>query len=1003
MRLVYLTADPEDASLLHAELVREGLDARVEPYAAARDVLTHVGQDACDALVIDTAVPRALYLIDDLRRHLPAHPIIALTRAQGDENAGMALVAGATDCVARSGPWLPRVAALVRRRVSPAAASPARAIGSAAPPDAAPAGLELAALLAQERAARAAAEQRCQALLDAHDAERQRWVDEARDAERRWQELAAQQAHHARLAGALRAAEDRLVALLDERRRETHQVALLKEQLARQRGATDAAAAQCARLEVDVATARQDAAAAWRERAAAAEALDAERFRTGEADAAREALRVQLGDATDLLARSEKDLADALDRLGAATRERAELAAQVDALGTRLADAIGRLAAAERDREAEHGAREAAARQQDAVAEALRAERTRVGELAAELEGAHQAAQAARDAMDAAESQIALLGAELDAARAPHHALELELADARAARNEALAELARVRLALEDHIIARAALEHRATDALARAAAAEADLAAVRTSAGAVAAERDALAAREAGAQADVAQVLAELASVRATAEHRLRAAQDAEARLAAAQARAAALQQSVADIEGEHRTALEARERAVAAERAAALDAQARDAVLRDDLARTRDRLGHLTATWGEERAASERLLRAQEDRERWLLQAAGIGVATTTEHGILLRANDRCAAMLGAQSSVELLGRTPPPTLPAALALEQPGLAETRSAATPSRTVEVCVEHADGQLAWLLGTVRRSPSAPGEPPALEWVLTDVTDRHLREHQAGHSRRLDGVRELAGAAGQDLARSAHEATRAVTRLLDLLDAGTAARHLAEGLMASVTRLEAVLRQVVAYTQQRARPTQVLDLDAWLPACAAALRRVAGGTIAVEAQSTGRPLRAVVDPAELDQSLSTLGLVAREALPFGGSISLRPASRVTGVDVGGRPSRVMAQLVVSMSGFGLRHDASITALLDRVQCGGAAIDVRHEPATVTAVSLVLPLVVSSETATMIAAPLPPRARDQPARSAEELKARTSELKAEDSELKAEDSDLKADI
>jgi hypothetical protein len=1036
MRLVYLTSDPADAGLLHAELARGGVESQVEGCAAARDVLAHVRGMACDALVIDTSVARALYLIDDLRRHLPQHPIVALTRAHGDEDAGMALVAGADECVARTGPWLSHLAAAVRRRVfgdGRRATGADVTSGPEAPPPPPRAPLsELAAQLEQERAARLAAEERYRALVEAHEAERLRWAEEARETDRRWQEVAAQQGAHSQLADALRAAEDRLIALLDERRRETQHVAALKEQLSRQRGLADSAAAECARLQSDLASARQGAARLELEQSSTAHALETERTRADTAAADRDVLQERARALQDEVARLERELEASLDRLGAAARERTGLAAELEESGARLVEAIGRLNATERDRAADRAAREAAAHELDQLrdalsrtAEARAAEQARAeavtaaldqtrraaaadladldeararnavardeidrltGELAragaaadeaaahvARLEGdlgeERRRGAAARDeadrlaldlastraALDEARSQVARLEGDLEAARAPSLELARELAESRAARNEALAELARVRATLEDYIIARAALEHRASEASARATVAEADLEASKGTIDALRAEREALDAREAGLQVEISQVLAELASVRAVAEQRRRSAQDVEGRLGAALAQVAALQQAAADLERERAAAIDARHDAETRAQATALEAESRGALLHDEIAGLRQQLERVTATWLEERTSAERLLRAQEDRERWLSQASGVGVATATEHGTILRANDRCATLLGAESATELLARVPAPALPHALVLAafQKGTAGVSPPAVPPEPVEVCVEHADGRLAWVEATVRRVTPATAEPPTCEWVLAEVTDRQLRARQAGQARRLDGARALAGAAGEDLARSAQEAGRAAARLLDLLDAGSAARHEAEGLLASVRRLEAVLRQIVAFVQQRTRVGQVVDLDTWLPACAATLRRVAGETITVEAQRAGRPLRAEVDPPELDQALSTLGLAAREALPFGGAITLRLDTVAVPAAAPDRPVRQMAHLAVSLSGFGLRHGPSVAALLDQVQCAGVSIEARHEPAVGTTVSLLIPLVFSA--------------------------------------------------
>jgi predicted nucleic acid-binding Zn-ribbon protein len=540
--------------------------------------------------------------------------------------------------------------------------------------------------------------------------------------------------------------------------------------------------------------------------------------------------------------------------------------------------------------------------------------------LAAELE-------AVTNARDEALSRLADLERVRDeyASRMPQ--LEEEVRDSQEARNDALAELAQTRARLDEMSAARAGLEERVAGLSARETEMAAELAGVREAAAAIIAESEALRTISEDLEATRQAQARDLDAAREalTAERSARG--HAEAELNDLAARLERERSSATALEAEMAGARQAAAEAVAATQLAEQRLRDERALLEQDLASARAEARQSSDQWESERARLAALVGDLEARQRQLGALGLVGFASTTDLGVVVRANDAFARLCGFETADALLSLEDPLALPF-FGSRGDAMRRIVEAQAPA-VIEACVRHADGRMVWVLAVARAREHVSDEMAAVDWVAFDTSDRHLRLRQVRQARRLESARDLATAAGQELVSlmtGLVDTTRSV-----LAQAGTGpARTEARELEAMAGRASALLRQVVAFAQKQARVSQTVDLNVALAHLRPTLRRVLGDEIALDAQRGRDPVLVDLDLRDFDQVVTSALLAVREALPTGGVVTLSTATvDATSLTPEGLRVSPVAQLAVTAVGFGLRDFNVPRAIEESVgQLGG---------------------------------------------------------------------------
>jgi two-component system cell cycle sensor histidine kinase/response regulator CckA len=265
-----------------------------------------------------------------------------------------------------------------------------------------------------------------------------------------------------------------------------------------------------------------------------------------------------------------------------------------------------------------------------------------------------------------------------------------------------------------------------------------------------------------------------------------------------------------------------------------------------------------------------------------RLLFEDPSAGRLVADRQGRVVRASAGLQRMLG--GALDLAPGTPVRLLFAetdrdAVAAEFAALLQDVSAA-PRQLTALLAREADGPLTV---SVTCSPMV-GAAGAVEGVLLSAQDVSLQsrlEAQLAQSQRLQAAGQLAGGV-------AHDFNNLLTAIVGGADAIAARSGLDEEMLeeieairASAGRGAALVRHLLAFGRQQMLQPRVLVLDNVVADLAAVLRRLLGNRVRLELalDQPGRLVR--VDPTALDQVLVNLAVNARDAMPDGGTLTLR--------------------------------------------------------------------------------------------------------------------------
>ena len=212
----------------------------------------------------------------------------------------------------------------------------------------------------------------------------------------------------------------------------------------------------------------------------------------------------------------------------------------------------------------------------------------------------------------------------------------------------------------------------------------------------------------------------------------------------------------------------------------------------------------------------------------------------------------------------------------------------------------------------------------------ALATLLSTSLQRAQAESQLRHAQRLETVGQLTGGVAHDF----NNLLTVIQGNLQLLDDQPAVHGdpLARQLVAAATRAGQrgadLTGKLLAFARRQTLDPVPVDACAMLHSLAAMLHRTLGENMRVTVQTPPQCARCLADPVQLESALLNLAVNARDAMPRGGSLTLRcgngappefegPSAAAATLDGDGDPDRsAQAWVWISMqdSGIGMTRD-----------------------------------------------------------------------------------------
>ena len=287
-------------------------------------------------------------------------------------------------------------------------------------------------------------------------------------------------------------------------------------------------------------------------------------------------------------------------------------------------------------------------------------------------------------------------------------------------------------------------------------------------------------------------------------------------------------------------------------------------------------------------EKALTERALRQTEARQEAILQS--LPVVFTS------RALEPPYASLFVSQAVETITG-----YPAARFLEEPefGLSRIhpedvdrvrRAFAEASSLGRYACEFrwlcADGQYRVLHDQGVLAPAIDGQQRELFGVLLDATDRRLLEEQLAQARKMEAVGQLTGGVAHDF----NNLLTVVLGNVDMLgrrkeDDARRARRI-DAIRQAAERGRDLTRQLLAFSRRQHLSPVNLDVNDLIRDFAPLIRQAVGEAVTVDLALSDGALCAHVDPTQLETALLNLAVNARDAMPEGGTLSIRTEHQV---------------------------------------------------------------------------------------------------------------------
>jgi signal transduction histidine kinase/CheY-like chemotaxis protein len=150
-------------------------------------------------------------------------------------------------------------------------------------------------------------------------------------------------------------------------------------------------------------------------------------------------------------------------------------------------------------------------------------------------------------------------------------------------------------------------------------------------------------------------------------------------------------------------------------------------------------------------------------------------------------------------------------------------------------------------------------------------------------EEQLRHSQKLEAVGRLAGGVAHDF----NNLLTAIIGYADLLSAELGPHdpksEYAEQIRGAGDRAAALVQQLLGFSRKQMVSPRIVDLNTVVADSRKLLDRVIGEDVRLDVIEGDTPLHAFIDPVQVDQILVNLVVNARDAMPEGGTVTLRLA------------------------------------------------------------------------------------------------------------------------
>jgi PAS domain S-box-containing protein len=302
------------------------------------------------------------------------------------------------------------------------------------------------------------------------------------------------------------------------------------------------------------------------------------------------------------------------------------------------------------------------------------------------------------------------------------------------------------------------------------------------------------------------------------------------------------------------------------------------------------RDADGNIVGTFSSgtditERTEAVRALRTAEERMRFALESADVGIWDMDYTTGVLEWSETLEAQFGLQRGtfegtfeafIELIH---PDDRVAVLESVERAMRSGRDFSIQHRTIRP-----DGNVRWLTGAGRIHRGQDGEPLRGIGISLDITERHSLEAQYQQAQKMEAVGRLAGGIAHDF----NNLLTAILGYCELLmaDLGRDDPHRDDvvEIHKAGTSAAALTRQLLAFSRKQIIEPTLLDLNDVVSDLRPMLERIIGEDVEVVLGLDPNLALVQADRGQVDQIVLNLAVNARDAMPKGGTLRIETAN-----------------------------------------------------------------------------------------------------------------------
>jgi two-component system CheB/CheR fusion protein len=313
--------------------------------------------------------------------------------------------------------------------------------------------------------------------------------------------------------------------------------------------------------------------------------------------------------------------------------------------------------------------------------------------------------------------------------------------------------------------------------------------------------------------------------------------------------------------------------------------------------------------------RAAVERALRERDSRYRAIFETAVDAIIVSDQHGIIQEFSRAAEAMTGYRAA-ELIGQNMRVLLPPDMR-QEPERYTARYLWTV-RELEVCRK--DGSVfpahlsiaEWWAGGHRHFTGILHDLSTQHRELLERTKLEAQLHQA---QKMEAIGNLTGGMAHDFNNMLGVIIGNIDLLRDLKGEDRDIDELTREALDAAFRGADLTRRLLAFARQQPLRPQHVDVNELVSGITRLLRRTIGEDIEISLDLAAELWPVVVDPAQLEASLTNLATNARDAMTDGGRLMIVTANRTLDADYAAQHAEVApggyVMLEVSDTGCGM--------------------------------------------------------------------------------------------